>query len=114
MLMMTVVACGGTPKVNTDINGSFEGTGDGRNGEVKVSVAVVKGIITSVTVLESLETEEYALPVFEQIIASIIANNNINIDVVSGATLSSQGILTAVENALKDSGANFKGKLVKN
>ena len=114
MLMLTVVSCGSNPKVNPDINGSFEGTGDGRNGEIKVGVVVEKGLITTVTILESLESEEYALPVFEQITASIIANNNINIDVVSGASLSSQGLLTAVENALKDSGANFKGKLIKN
>lgn len=111
MLMIAVVSCGSNPKVNPDINGSFEGVGDGRNGEIKVSVIVTKGLITSVTVLESVETEEYALPAFEQITASIIAN--INIDVVSGVTLSSQGILMAVENALKDFGANFKGKLIK-
>ena len=113
MSMLTVVSCGSNPKVNPDINGSFEGVGDGRNGEIKVNVIVAKGLITDVTVLESLESEEYALPVFDQIQAVMIANNNINIDVVSGATLSSQGILMAVENALKDSGANFKGKLIK-
>ena len=110
MLMLAVVSCGNNPKANPNINGSFEGIGNGRNGEVKVSVVVVKGLITAITVLESQETDEYALPVFEKISATIVANNNINIDVVSGATLSSQGILTAVENALKDSGANFKGK----
>ena len=114
MSMLTVVSCGSNPKVNPDINGSFEGVGDGRNGEIKVNVIVAKGLITDVTVLESLESEEYALPVFDQIQAAMIANNNINIDIVSGATLSSQGLLTAVENALKDSGANFKGKLIKN
>lgn len=86
--MMTVISCGSNPKVNPDINGSFEGAGDGRNGEVKVSVVVDKGLITSITVLESLESEEYALPVFDQVKVAMIANNNINVD--SGATLSSQ------------------------
>ncbi len=113
ILMITVVSCGSNPKVNPDVNGSFEGAGDGRNGEIKVSVVVEKGLITAINVLESLETGEYALPVFEQMSTAIIANNNINIDVVSGATVSSQGFLIAIENALKDSGADFKGKLIK-
>ena len=44
---------------------------------------------------------------------TILANNTINIDIISGASLTSKGFLAAIENALKPTGINFKGEPLK-
>lgn len=81
-------------------DGVFEGVGQGLNGAIKVSVTVSGGTITDVTVLEHSETAGVSDPAIEQVPAAIVAANSAEVDVVSGATFTSNGIMEAVRNAL--------------
>ncbi len=81
-------------------DGVFTGTGTGYKGETHVSVTVSQGNITAIDVL-SYEDDR---PFFEQaspsVIEDIISSQSVEVDAVSGATFSCNGIMEAVANAL--------------
>ena len=58
------------------------------------------GKIVSIELLEHNESEGYSDPAIEGMPKAIIRAQNTDIDVISGATFSSKGIIEAVENAL--------------
>ena len=70
-------------------DGSYTGEGQGKSGPVKVQVTVKAGKIASVKVLEQKETPM----IFK-------ANGTKGVATVSGATLSSKGIIAATNAAL--------------
>lgn len=80
-------------------DGTYTGSAQGYRGVVQVEVIVKGGKITSINILSTKDDKGYwedALGVID----SIIANQTTNVDVVSGATYSSNGIKDAVANAL--------------
>jgi uncharacterized protein with FMN-binding domain len=81
-------------------DGTYEGVGEGMH-EIKVSVQVAGGKITKVEITKHEETADIAKPALEQIPLAIVAKNSPNVDVVSGSTLASEGIINAVINALE-------------
>lgn len=81
-------------------DGVYEGVGEGLH-TIKVSVEVTDGKIAKVNITEHEETDSIADPALEQIPAAIVESNSPNVDVVSGATMASEGIIEAVNNALK-------------
>ena len=103
-----VSACGGNPIVS----GTFEGTGEGKYGPVKVTVTLQDSKITTIDILESTETESLAEPVYTDMRQTVIDNNNINVDIVSGATVTSEAFLVAVTEALSLAKVNLKGKKI--
>ncbi len=85
----------------TDLtDGTYSGTGQGRNGGIEVTVKVKKGKVTSVTVESSSEDAQYMNRAKDTVISGIINRQSLNVDTVSGATMSSNGIIEAVANAL--------------
>ncbi len=76
------------------------GTGKGFMGEIVVNVTTDGDKITNVTVVSNSETPAIAGPAIEQIPASIVAANSADVEIVSGATFTSNGIIAAVKNAL--------------
>ena len=81
-------------------DGTYTGTGAGMHSTIKVEVTVEGGKITAVTVLEQDETVGISDPAIEQIPAAIVAANSPDVDAVAHATLTSNGIIEAVKNAL--------------
>ena len=81
-------------------DGIYEGEGAGMMGPILVSVTVVDGMITEIEILEHTETDGIADPALAEIPAAIIEAQSIDIDVVAGATYTSEGIMEAVDNAL--------------
>lgn len=82
------------------IDGSYTGTGTGFGGDIKVKVTIKSGKISAVTILSSKdETPEYFSKAVG-VIKNIIKNQSTDVDVISGATFSSNGILDAVDEAL--------------
>ncbi|MGO4936365.1 FMN-binding protein [Fundicoccus sp. Sow4_H7] len=81
-------------------DGTYTGEADGHNGPLKVEVVVENGAISAVNLLEHVESEAIADPAIDQIPQAIIDNNSTDIDSISGATVSSKAIITAVNNAL--------------
>lgn len=81
-------------------DGTFTGTAQGYGGSITCSVDIENGYITSVTVLDHAgETEPYYSMAASQV-QSIVDEQTTAIDTVSGATLSSAGILNATTQAL--------------
>ena len=83
---------------------TFEGVGTGIGGEMKLNVTVEDGKITAIEVVSHGETAGISDPAFAQIPQAIIDNQSLAVDVVGGATLTSNGILAAVEAAAAAAG----------
>lgn len=85
-------------------DGTYTGSAQGFGGPIEVQVTVTGGKISAVSILSaSGETEPY----FSQarsVINTIISTGSPNVDAVSGATYSSNGILNAVKRALGNAG----------
>ncbi len=81
---------------------SATGKAYGNNSEVpiEVEVTVSGGKITEIKIINHEETEGISDPAFEQIPPGIMDSQRVKIDVVSGATRSSEGIMRAVADAL--------------
>jgi uncharacterized protein with FMN-binding domain/DMSO/TMAO reductase YedYZ heme-binding membrane subunit len=82
-------------------DGTYEGSGTGRNGTIDVTVTVSGGKITAIEIGDNREDEKW-LARAESVIDEIIAANGTDVDTVSGATFSSSGIIEAVRDALKN------------
>ncbi|MGL4981508.1 MAG: FMN-binding protein [Treponemataceae bacterium] len=91
-------------------DGTYTATKEGKRGDISVAVTIKKDKITDIKVLKSMEDAKYAL---EKISKTIIQENNTNVDVVSGASMTSKAIVSAVEDAVSQAGLNLKGKKIK-
>jgi len=84
-----------------------------RNGELAVEVQVSADRIESVKVVRQQETPGIGSLAVEALPAAIVAQQTSSVDVVSGATMTSNAIIKAVSEALKQAGADasfFKKK----
>jgi uncharacterized protein with FMN-binding domain len=73
------------------------GSGNGFRGETQVKVVVENKKISSIEIMSYQDDEQFFERAKE---TNIIKNNSIDVDTVSGATFSSNGIKEAVANAL--------------
>ena len=81
-------------------DGVYTGTGTGFKGSTTVQVTVENGNISDITVLSTGDDEEFFNRAKNDVIAAIISRQSVNVDTVTGATFSSNGIIDAVSNAL--------------
>lgn len=82
-------------------DGTYEGTGTGfRGAETTVSVVVKNGKITDITTVSYGDDRPYYSRAFKTVSKEIISGQSTDVDSVSGATFSSRGIMSAVEDAL--------------
>ena len=82
-------------------DGSYVGEGQGKNGPIKVQVAVKAGKIAEVKVLEQKDTPMIYKGAEAGVIPAIVKANGTNgVSAVAGATLSSKGIIDGVNAAL--------------
>jgi uncharacterized protein with FMN-binding domain len=106
----TVVAAPAAPQdtssgTATTVTGSVAST---RWGPVQVSISVTDGKITAVDVLEyptangkDQQINAYALPVLKQ---ETLSAQSADIDMVSGATVTSEGYVQSLQSALDQAG----------
>ena len=93
-------------------DGVYKGSATGFSGPVTVAVTIMDKKITSIDILSSTDYEAFFNRA-KGVIDRIIASQSFDVDVVSGATYSSNGIIGAVKNALtgeKDNGVTGKSK----
>ena len=86
--------------------GVYTGTGQGKNGDIVVDVTFSEDKITAIEVKSSNETESLAKPVFEQVLAQVLDKQSVSVDAVAGATLTSNGFIEAVSDAIVQAGGN--------
>ena len=73
---------------------------EGFGGTLTVEVTVAQGSITKVAVLDNSETPFIAESAIKELREPLPANQSWEVDVVSGATVTSKAIMAAVEAAL--------------
>ena len=82
-------------------DGIYIGSADAFRGDVEVQVTVEKQKVTDISILSYCDTEEYFFRAAPAVIEQMKAEQSLNVDAVSGATYSSNGIIHAVANALE-------------
>lgn len=96
LLILAVTACAGSALYNP---GTYTGEGQGHGGTIKVAVTVNDKKIEKIEVLEHSESD-FSKPVFTEILDSAIKNNTADVDAVSGASETSEGLLNALRDAV--------------
>jgi len=91
MLLMTSVAA---------MADELTGRGKGFMGDIVVTVTTENGVIKDVVVTENIETPAVAADALVKIPAAMKTANSADVDIVGGATYTSNGIIAAVKNAL--------------
>ena len=82
-------------------DGIYTGSADAFRGDVEVQVTVEKQKVTDLSILSYCDTEEYFFRAAPAVIEQMKAEQSLNVDAVSGATYSSNGVIHAVANALE-------------
>ena len=93
-------------------DGVYKGSATGYRGSVTVAVTILDKKIVSIDILSASDDEAFFNRA-KGVIDRIISSQSLDVDVVSGATYSSNGIIGAVKNALtgeKDNGVTGKSK----
>lgn len=113
-MILGLASCGGskdpapteTPPASQWADGTYTGSANGMNGAVKVSVTVEGGKIAKVDVVEHQETPGISDPALEAIPGAIVEAQSAEVDVVSGATMTSNAIIEATKKALSGEGGD--------
>lgn len=96
--------------------GTYKAEADGKDGKIQVEVTFDEAEnITDIRIVSQTETAGIGDTAIEKVKEQIIAGQTLSVDAVSGATETSSALLAAVENAVKQAGANieaFKGREV--
>lgn len=82
-------------------DGTYTGKGTGYGGKILVDVDIVDGMIADIRLQENKEDEPYRTNAMA-VIDTILKEQTYEVDAVSGATSTSEGIITGVRRALKE------------
>lgn len=113
-MLLTLTACSSNnqPQQNNDqpsngtlTDGSYTGIGSGHNSSIKVNVSIKDGALDTVEVVEHAETKGLGDKALAIMVDAMNENKSSNVDTVAAATISSLGVKSAVNNALKEAGA---------
>ena len=100
-LTLSLSACGNNDAFK---GGDFQGTAKGYAEDITVTVSINdEKVITDVQVEEN-DTPSVGGKAIETLVAKVIENNSIDVDTVSGATMSSTGLIEALGAALESAG----------
>jgi uncharacterized protein with FMN-binding domain len=84
--------------------GTYTGKGVGFSGEVVIDVTFSEDAITDIKLVSSMETDHVGTPAFDIMFEAIKTHTSTGVDAVSGATLTSNAVLRAVEDAAAQAG----------
>ncbi|UUX35143.1 FAD-dependent oxidoreductase [Fundicoccus culcitae] len=105
VFLVMLLAIGG---INLDhataVDGVFQGSSSGMQGPITAEITVENNQITDITFPVNSETVSVARVAFERIPQQIIEYQSLSMDVVTGATLSSNAIIRAVTAAAEEAG----------
>ena len=101
--------CAGVPtQARTYTPGTYTGVGAGKNGDITVEVTFSAEKIESIRIVSHTETPSLSDAAIEQIPAKIVESQSLGVDAVSGATYTSDGIVEAVADAVKQAGGDVE------
>ena len=82
-------------------DGIFTGHGAGRNGPIVVEVSISNGKVSDAKIIEESETEEIGKVIEQDLIDDFVSYGSPDaLDAVTGATLTSRGLMEALQDAL--------------
>lgn len=95
-------------------DGIYRVESTGMHEGLKLDVTIVDGKISAVEVISHGETEGISDAALERIPQEIVENNSINVDVVAGATMTSNGIINGVKKGIEKAGGKVDDFNTKN
>jgi uncharacterized protein with FMN-binding domain len=99
--LVFITGCFSGPKVELRLqDGVYEGVGQGYRGKIRVRVLVSEAGIEDMEILDNCEDEAIGGAALEELRENVLEYGSGDVDLVSGATVSSRGFLDALENAL--------------
>ena len=101
MMFLVLAGCTENQKYQA---GSYSGSAQGKNGPIKVDVTFTADKIESIKVVSHQDDLDYAIKAVEGMPEIILDKQRLDVDAVSGATLTSRGIVGAVAQCVTDAG----------
>lgn len=92
--------------------GIYYGTGEGYNGDVSVAVVIQEHTMKAILITEKSDDDAFFNRAMEVVKKVIRTQKTDGVDAVSGATYSSNGILEAIRNALKQAEMATNGEMI--
>lgn len=105
-LLLALGALVGYAQADNYTPGAYTATAQGHNGPVTVTVTFDAQSITVISVGEHAETSGISDPALERVPAAIVEGQTLAVDVVTGATFTSDAILKAVEDCVMQAGGD--------
>ena len=100
-----------TAKTSTETGsmkaGTYTATAEGYHGDITIDVTVSDTAITGIEVTKEEETEGIGKAALPKLVEQAVADQTADVDIVSGATLTSNGFKTALTDALTQAGADM-------
>lgn len=97
-----LAACGADDTAEGLTDGTYTGEAQGNNDLIKLTVTVADGVISAVTIDEHAETAGIWEPAETTVVESVIGKTTADgADTASGATVSSEAIIEAINMALE-------------
>lgn len=112
ILVLNLIACQATTTAFTA--GTYQATVQAHNGDLSVEVVVDEETIQSVVILDHNESVGIADGAIERIPLMIVESQSLAVDTISGATITSNAIIAAVTEALKQAGGDIAKLSIKN
>ncbi|MCR4435997.1 MAG: flavocytochrome c [Clostridiales bacterium] len=110
MLILSVAGCSSNAPASASKSlyqaGTYTAIGNGRNGPIVVQVKFSNDAITDVRVVSHNETYHVGDIPIKTYPDLIVKNQSLAVDVVSGATISSTALLSAIRQCVKDAGGD--------
>lgn len=88
--------------------GTYKSTTKGHNGDLTLEVEFSNDSIVSIKILEHVESAGISDPALERISEEVVSGQTLNVDTIAGATISSNAILTAIEDCVTKAGGNVE------
>ena len=88
-------------------DGKFESKAEGYGGKINLEVILEDNKISDINIIEHSETDGIADPAFDELKEAVITNQSTDIDIVTGATVTSEAFIKAVEKALQQANKDF-------
>ena len=105
---LVLVACGTTGRVRLNMNpGTYTATAGGYGGDLTVQTVVSANRIESIRVLSHSETAAFFAAAGQRIPTEIVRYQSLDVDNVTGATMTSMAIRTAVMDTIQQAGGDI-------
>lgn len=105
LIMLSLTACAGNNQYKA---GTYTGSAQSKDGPVKVEATFSKDRIEAIKIISNEDNPEYATKAVAGMPGIILNKQSLGVDAVSGATLTSRGILAAVAQCVQEAGVDPK------